>query len=271
MNTDINASRRANQASGFTLVELIIVLAILAVTAGIIVSRFGSIDRDAKITVSVSNMNDLTRTMDAFFALNGGHYPDGWDSLLDSTDTTSIYGGNGNALQNTGVWAAWLTSSPITTEELTSMKRVSSNITGGGPTGVNVTVYDHDPTATVANQSTDGATVRALAANSDCAFVDDSVASGQAVYASFNLTPDPTYRLLALGVGPHINMIGSREGGLAEVPIADDAAPNQEYGYRRFVALFRVHTAQAQGRPFAEFVGVVTSYGKTQSAMRTYL
>lgn len=265
-------TRTRSAARGFTLVELLIVLAILAVTAGVIVSRFGAVDQQARLTVSISNMNDLTRTVDSFFTLNDGHYPDGWDSLLDATDTTAIYAGNGNAQQNSGVYASWLVSSPITSSELISMRRVTSNIVGAGPAGAIVTVYDHDPTTTSANTSTDGATVRTLATGSDCAFVDDTAGgSGEGVYASFNLTPDPTYRLLALGVGPHCNMIGSRDGGLAEAPVADDIAPGQTYSYRRFIALFKVFTDQADGRPFAEFVGLVTSYGKTQGDLRTYL
>ena len=262
---------------GFTLLELILVVTIIAVVGTVAVSRYSGLEQEAQIAMTLSNMGDVSRALDTYAVRHGSQYPDGWDSLLDVTTTPAaptVYAGNGDPQQNSGVYSAWLAPGQISSSELTSMKRISNNVVGSGPSGVLVTVFDHDPdpTVTSAIQSTNDATARALATDDWVAFVDDTAGSaGEGVYADFGLTPDPTYRLLALGLGPHNQIVGDTQAGLTEAPVVNDVAPNQQLGYRRLVCLFKVFTDQAAGRPFAEFVGVVTSYGKTQGNLRTYL
>lgn len=257
--------------AGFTLIELLIVIAILAILGVVLFPKVTNAEQDARLTVSLSNMADVNRTMQTFNTVTKGKYPDGWDSLLTAGTTTQIYPGNGNATQNTGVFASWLQSSPITTDELGSLRRVTSNVVGAGPTGSVISVYDHDIAATSAIQSTDGLTNRReLAVNSNCAFVDPATTQGLAVYTSLNLVPDATYRLLALGIGPHLNLIGHPRVSITEAPVADDITPNNQYSYRRFVALFKVYSTVGN-TSFADYAGTVTSYGKTPAVLRRFL
>lgn len=257
--------------AGFTLIELLIVVAILAILGVVLFPKVTNAEQEARITVSLSNMADINRTMQTFNTITKGKYPDGWDSLLTAGTTTQIYPGNGNPTQNTGVFAAWLTSSPITEPELNSLRRVSSNVIGPGIAGSIITVFDHDTAATSAIQSTNGtANVRTLATSSDCAFVDDATTQGQAVYTAFNLVPDTSYRLFAVGFGPHVNLIGHPRVSIVEAPVADDITPNDQVSYRRFVGLFKVDSTVGNSS-FADYVGTVTSYGKSPGVLRNFL
>lgn len=261
----------------FTLIELVVVVTILAVTATLVLTRVSGVDNEARFAVSLSNMARTTQAMEAFHVRTGGKYPDGWDSLIeDRGGTALIYDGNGDALVNTGVYTnsgdPWLIPSAITAEERGSLTRVSNNVVSGGPGGVLVTVYDHDPDTDNANLSTDGATAVEIATGDTLAFVNDpgSSANAAALYAAFKVSPSASYRLLALGVGPNCSIVGDAKTGIGEAPIVKDAAPGWENAYQRPIAIFKVFTAAASGRPFAEFVGIVTGYGKSQSALRAY-
>jgi prepilin-type N-terminal cleavage/methylation domain-containing protein/prepilin-type processing-associated H-X9-DG protein len=61
--------------SGFTLVELLTVIAIIGVLAGILVPVIGSVRTSAKQSVSVSNMRQVGVAMLAFVSDNRGHFP----------------------------------------------------------------------------------------------------------------------------------------------------------------------------------------------------
>ncbi len=91
---------RTNRTSAFTLVELLVVLAIVAVLLSIAVPRyFSSVDR-AKDTVLIENLRTTRDAIDKFFS-DTGRYPDTLEELVqhrylravphdpvtDSTDT----------------------------------------------------------------------------------------------------------------------------------------------------------------------------------------
>lgn len=264
-------SRRPRR--GFTLIELLVVITVIAIISGIAVTRVGNVEQEARLATSISNLADVQRTIDASVVRNKGKLPNGFDSLLDSTDNTQIYPGNGVATQNGGVYASWLTAGNLTTGEFISLARNLVPATDGS---ITLNLYDHDPTATDANASTDPSTIRAEAfafpvtATPAVAIVNPGTTGDpSAVYQALNLDPDDTtFRIVALGLGPQCTMIGDRVAGLQEAPLIEDIAPNQQYGYHRAIVLVRVQDA---GAYFAEVVGVVTSYGKNTGALRTYL
>src|SRR5918993_605544 len=71
-----NALRRQIQA-GFTLVELLIVVIILAVLAAIIVPQFSSATIDAQESALDANLARLRSSIELFQAQHGGVYPGG--------------------------------------------------------------------------------------------------------------------------------------------------------------------------------------------------
>lgn len=265
-------------SEGFTLIELLLVISVIALVASVVVSRVGSVEQEARVTVSISNLADVTRTIDAHVVRNKGRLPNGFDSLLSSADLTEIYPGNGVANQNNGVYDAWLTPGTLTTGEFTSLGR---NLTPRADGTIYLDLYDHDPAATDANASTSNVAVRstqlipgASPVLPEVAIVNPTRVQGgvtvtSAVYQAFNLDPtDTSFRIVAFGVGPRCTLVGDRKAGFAEAPLIQDIAPNQEFGYHRPIVLVRVQNA---GAYFAEVIGVVTSYGKNATALRAFL
>lgn len=255
---------RLPRPRGFTLVELLIVIGVLALMAIVVLPRIDGSDRSSRVTVTASNIADVTRTIDAFYVMHDSKYPAGWDSLLDATDNTQIYEGNPNCDTNDGLyrWSGWLEASPITQLERHSFLRVMSTEEHLPAHMTGTMVYDHDPTATDANQSTDNATGREMEIDDYCAFVTKA-----SIYEAFGLDSSATgYRLLALGIGPHCTLVGDAQGGLTEPPVAWTGGPHREHAYRRLIAVFKVYGDRSVG-VYAELAGVVTSYGDTLTSM----
>lgn len=71
------------KASGFTLLELVVVVAILVILAGILLPKFDLFKLKANKGVAASNMTDVSRIIQTYYAQNAV-YPDRWDSLMVS-------------------------------------------------------------------------------------------------------------------------------------------------------------------------------------------
>ncbi|HUT25030.1 MAG TPA: type II secretion system major pseudopilin GspG [Sumerlaeia bacterium] len=78
---DATASRRAARA-GFTLVELLLVLAILATLAAIVVPKFTGRREQADIQAAHTQISSFELALDTF-EVDNGYYPKGSDGLED--------------------------------------------------------------------------------------------------------------------------------------------------------------------------------------------
>lgn len=67
---------------GFTLVEMLLVLVILATLAAIVVPKFAGRTRQAKETAAKSQITNFSTALDAF-EVDNGYYPKGADGLQD--------------------------------------------------------------------------------------------------------------------------------------------------------------------------------------------
>ena len=77
VNQRISASRK-----GFTLLELLIVIAIIAILATTVISNFVGFDAEAKVSATRSNLESL-RTRITLFRAKEGKYPDSLGDFLD--------------------------------------------------------------------------------------------------------------------------------------------------------------------------------------------
>ena len=73
------------RTQGFTLVEMLLVLVILAVLAAIVIPKFSGRSQQAKVTAAHSQISSIELALDAF-EVDTGYYPTGMrDSTRSST------------------------------------------------------------------------------------------------------------------------------------------------------------------------------------------
>ncbi len=78
----LNKKNRRKREQGFTLVEMLLVLVILATLAAIVVPKFAGRSEQAKITAAQSQIANFEIMLDAF-EVDNGTYPKGSDGLED--------------------------------------------------------------------------------------------------------------------------------------------------------------------------------------------
>lgn len=84
----IREARRTE--SGFTLVELLIVIVVLGVLAGIVVFGVGTFKKDSETAACAATLKTVSVAADAFEAKTGA-YPTAIGDLTTSTSTTAAY------------------------------------------------------------------------------------------------------------------------------------------------------------------------------------
>ena len=79
--------------AGFTLIELVMVIVILAIISSLAVTKFGSMREDSARKVSIANQQALSRAVETYLAVNHGTDLNRLDSLID--EGTPIEGTEG--------------------------------------------------------------------------------------------------------------------------------------------------------------------------------
>ena len=265
--------RRARPRTGFTLLELVIVLMILAALAGLVISQVAQLGRSTDMAFTAKTQADVAENLQLHFVLQK-RYPMRMDSLLVS-----------NGAAPTGVYLP--VSDPVTGEQIRGlpdsgphldralvMGTVGSGITAGQWRSFTrcgfETVMDHDATATDSNVS--GAFLRNLSSGTQAAAIIDpdttnATAQGylkQLFPSSINDngtpadTSDDTYFVpgggvvVAVALGPNSSCIPDTMLNAPLYPGCDGSY------YGHYVALFACYESGER----ANLVGVADSYGR---------
>lgn len=247
---------RLRKRRGFTLIELVVVIIIIATIAGFVIPQVGMIGRSSDMAATAKTQSDLASNIQLFFVLQK-RYPQGFDSLLDTTgavyasDTTDANtqtrglpyaGADGTRLQ------AQLSKSALT--NATSAEYLKSFTRSGFDY-----VYDHD--TSVVNSNNSATTQRYVAANGSTAAPSSvDVAEVTGTYLIGKFVPQGLSsgeRLVALGIGPRI---AATSKTLTNSPIYP-GCDGKYYGH--YVAVFKIYATGER----ATLVGVCDSYGRT--------
>ena len=202
-----------NRKSGFTLVEMLVVVTLIAIVATIGISLLGGASKDAAESVNIANIRQLTNNLGAYQQLHGGLLPDKLDSLMSSnsvtrgltytTVTTGVAIADSPALafyigldtDNDGVMdnstgtskgidpAAWRDSF----RTLTAYQLTGSDITNLASIGI-TTVYDVKPALNLFHGDIEY-TARTLKAGDPVAIVDPyTTGGGRHIYHDFGIS-----------------------------------------------------------------------------------
>ncbi|MCA8953842.1 MAG: prepilin-type N-terminal cleavage/methylation domain-containing protein [Planctomycetes bacterium] len=239
------AARRALQA-GFTLVELVVVMAVLVVLAGLILPKLDTFKLKANKAAAASNIHGVARYITSFKAQKDV-FPDEFDSLLDSGTPTNLYTsldpqctgslpGNPTKLTTTTI---------VNADELRSLNRVGL-----------VSLHHHDAAVEFKGNSAAGTAPSTLIVGDTIATVNPIDPDGQAIiehfYPGTGGAVPAGKKLAVFGVGPRNKMINDI---LHEAPFY--ANTDQNAYYNRFLAVFEFSTGGSR----AKLLGVLGSDG----------
>lgn len=286
-----------NKQGGFTLLELLVVVAILAAIAGTATIMLQDTDRKASAGAHVAMMDELSKGIQTFRTMNNA-FPDRWDSLLQSADGTltgaaplailsaDLAGTDGSIEQAaTALSAAEL--SALGEAGIENVRVVNTTAEHGGVACGATRVAQQAMINNKANAVTAQNIYRPVAANgcggaADAALwtqaADGTYSAGAANPMLWKTAMNPrvnahisgeTYdgvqltvsdKLVAFGVGSDTTLFDpARNGALSNVPVYRHVEPDE---YNRFVVLFKVSGTGVSDK--AVFQAIVDGAGDTK-------
>lgn len=272
---------RSKKQSGFTLLELLVVVAILAAIAGTATVMLQDTDRKASAGAHVAMMDQLTKAINEYRTMNNA-FPTRWDSLLQN-NSNSLTGAAALPILSSDVMGSIavgaLTAgdiSALTGAGITSLRLVDTGATCGATQATQQAAINNK-----GNDITAQNIYRIPSANG-CGFVADldlsAAAAADAVmvwnsselhrvnaYVSGDvvdgvaLTADD--KLVAFGVGNDSSLFDpTKYGALSNAPIYRHVEPDE---YNRFIVLFKTSGVGVQGGK-ATFQAIVDGAGDTK-------
>lgn len=273
-------------ARGFTLVELIVVLVIIAAVSGLVIPSVAALGRSTDMAASAKTQQDLGNNLQQFFVLQK-RFPQGMDSLLQVGTSgaaagapTGLYAPLNDA---SGQQVSGMTSmNPnffglLTFDNTTVVDGVGSEFRRSFTRGGFDFVHDHQsyditasPPVGQPNANDSGSIRRVFAPGAiPVARLRGTVAGDPALTAQ-NLTllrrlvpaefdaagvytPEIGTHLIALGIGPNCRLVPTTMLNCPVYPGAD----GKYYG--RYIAIFKLYSTGE--RP--TLIAVVDAYGRT--------
>lgn len=259
-------AKKRNQ-DGFTLLELLVVVAILAAIAGTATIALKDTDARASAAAHVTMMDELNKGIATYRVLQRNTYPNRFDSLMqtptagDSTAAVplAILGFTAADGYVAGTLPADV-QGIMADAGIKELRFVDTTLTGTGFTCA-------DPAATVTSRDNDvvaGNIFMSPAANG-CGYseaIDETAAIAHAVLywnggterltgqqdpagAASAYNAEDNYAYLLTGIGPSSSLFDANTlGGMTTVPVYRHVKPSE---YNRFIAVWNVGTYDAAG------------------------
>lgn len=254
---------------GFTLLELLVVVAILAAIAGTATIMLQDTDRKGAAAAHVAMMDELSKGIQTYRVLQNGDYPNIWDSLLQSADGTltaaaplEILATGANLAASTLATAAEVAA--LANVGIDAVRVVSEGADGCAAGTIDDLIVDKSNNVVAQNiYKLALGTVAAGTRSGGCGVATNAALalnSPVMVWAGGHsrVNADATHKLVAFGAGPDSTLFdANRIGALSNVPVYRHVANNE---YNRFVVLFDVTAPGAQ----ATFHAIIDGAGDTK-------
>jgi prepilin-type N-terminal cleavage/methylation domain-containing protein len=246
---------------GFTLLELLVVVAILAAIAGTATIMLQDTDRKGAAAAHVAMMDELSKGIQTYRVLNGGVYPDIWDSLLASADG-SMTGAAKLAIVSDDLAGNLDFAATVNTAEVAALNAAGIHLVR--VVNTSSTIPGYAGTASCANDLTDTG-IQALINDKSNDVTPQNIfripeANGCGDAAHHELAdgdtvaewtggpervgvpigaPAGTNRLVAFGIGPDSTLFEpTRIGAMSNSPVYRHVASDE---YNRFIVLFNLN------------------------------
>lgn len=241
---------------GLTLIELVVVLVIVAATAGLMLPLIPNIIQRTEAAVGTANISEIAKAIQLYETTNFS-YPERFDSLATSNglfDGLPVNSVDGTVVGRGGT--SDLVANALTAEQAIALAAAGitevANLVdaAAAPGGWSVTADPYDETPTFTTIDVSGV---------EAAFVNSSDTSVGNAFERLNLNEDSEY--VVFGLGRLCTIVGQN---MAEAPVhflggqvsrnlpAEDRAP----AYGRYGVIFEVSNAVTTIER-ARFVGVV--------------
>lgn len=298
------AKGKLGNESGFTLLELLVVVAILAAIAGTATIALQDTDARASAAAHVAMMDELNKGIRTYRVLRGNSLPNHWDSLLEKADVATPAVANGFAGGALGGVTSILGIDGADFSTILPTADMATNLIAGGITNLQYIQNDltvtGDSCASIDLAQTIGSRGNAVVAgnifmtpagNGCGASVAVAATEPVAIWiggferllggegAAFDGTPyvssgaavtggaQDAPILMAVGVGPSSSLFNANElGGMTSTPVYRHVGATT---YNRFIAFFELGTWDLANTAMVAngqvvFSGVVDGAGDTK-------
>ena len=131
---------RSTKKSGFTLVEILIVVIILGILAAIVIPQFTNASQDARKSSTTSLLQTLRSQIELYKLQHGDTLP----ALINATPATGWANLTGTSTYNSTTFGPYLQQMPV--NPLNALSDVVQGASGGTPSGTHGFVYDYSGT-----------------------------------------------------------------------------------------------------------------------------
>ena len=241
--------------SGFTLLELVVVMAILAALAGILVPLLPGLVGKASMSSAATNLTEINKAVQLYASQNNDQYPDQLDSIVDDTGAIAGYVPNGGATLSggTGTVPALLVKDTLNANDVAALNAVGvkneAQMISASTMSSYLGAYQS------ATFYADGFSLNSVTLTQSTPVATVTVA---AAAQKFGVAPTGTNggRYIVFGLGQYATCVGST---MNKAPVWVNSAAGQDPNsvYSRFGLVFQ--TVDVSGNPLSRalLVGVV--------------